>query len=285
MKSVWNLTDDDFLNALLDDAGYNIVDISKGEYDIMICNLEHLEFAMDTVNPKECFCIVALNDVKSERESLPKELDAWIDIDSLDKLPDMLEVYSFQIEQKSTIKAQRKIIERLSVDTSVHNANLEGIKLNMQESTKEIEKIFEERVEEMRSIHRDAQETHEKLTELKVKIVPEEFVELEESWNKTESILERTDEVIKAMFGFIMVLQCEDRITQMIDGIGNIMKNDIEFTLQEGYAISDEVREALQKRLVEFYTIQDQRDYALGQEDAMKGCSVEQPDIEELLLF
>jgi len=285
MKTIWYLLKESSLLSLLEDSGYRVVDINNGEYDVMICDLEHAEFALSTINPKECFSIIALHDFKNEIDLLPSGFDAWIDINSLDKLPGMLDSYAPTIEQKITIKTQRKIIERFSVDNSVHNANLEGIKLNMQESTKEIETIFEERVEEMREIHKDTKETHEKLTLLKTNTAPAAFAELEESWEKTESILERTDEVIKAMFGFIMVLQCEDRITQMIDGISNIMKNDIAFSEKNGYVVSDEIKESLKKRLVEFYTIQDQRDYAMGEEDAMKGCNIQQPNIEELLLF
>ncbi len=197
----------------------------------------------------------------------------------------MLEAYDSYIEQKIKLRVQREIIERFSVDTSVHNANLEGIKLNMQESTKEIENIFEERVEEMREIHRDAKGAHEKLTVLKEQTAPAAFAELEDSWSMTESILSRTDEVIKAMFGFIMVLQCEDRISQMIEGIEKIMQDDVAFAELNGFMIEDELKTELKKRLIAFYTIQDQRDYASGIEDAMQGCNIEQPNIEELLFF
>lgn len=285
MKTIWYLLEDSSVLALLEESGYRLADASEGYYDIAIFPKEHMQHVMSMINPKECFCIVALDSEDSKESPTDYNIDAWIDMSCLDKLIPMLKSYSSYIELKATIKEQREIIERFHVDTSVHNANLEGIKLNMQESTKEIENIFEERVEEMKEIHRDTKEAHEKLTLLKEQTAPAAFAELEDSWNMTESILGRTDEVIKAMFGFIMVLQCEDRITQMIDGISNIMKNDIDFSRQSGYDVSDDMRELLKKRLVEFYTIQDQRDYALGQEDAMKGCNIEQPNIEELLLF
>jgi len=283
MKTILNLLQDD--TALyLDEALYTFEIDKETPCDIMICPAEHLETASLLVNPKECFLIAALND-KDEQSFVPDIFDAWILRSSLLKLPSMLEAYDSYIEQKITLRTQREIIERFSVDTSVHNANLEGIKLNMQESTKEIENIFEERVEEMREIHRDAKGAHEKLTVLKEQTAPAAFAELEDSWSMTESILARTDEVIKAMFGFIMVLQCEDRISQMIEGIEKIMQDDVAFAELNGFSVEDELKTELKKRLIAFYTIQDQRDYASGIEDAMQGCNIEQPNIEELLLF
>jgi len=283
MKTILNLLQDDTA-VYLDEALYTFESDKEIPCDIMICPAEHLETASLLVNPKECFLIAALND-KDEQSLVPDIFDAWILRSSLLKLPSMLEAYDSYIEQKIKLRVQREIIERFSVDTSVHNANLEGIKLNMQESTKEIENIFEERVEEMREIHRDAKGAHEKLTVLKEQTAPAAFAELEDSWSMTESILSRTDEVIKAMFGFIMVLQCEDRISQMIEGIEKIMQDDVAFAELNGFSVEDELKTELKKRLIAFYTIQDQRDYASGIEDAMQGCNIEQPNIEELLFF
>jgi len=283
MKTILNLLQDD-ISFYLDETLYTFTGDKDTPSDIIICPTEHLETALFLLNPKECFLIAAVGD-KDEVEFVPDIFDVWILRSRLEKLPSMLEAYKPYIEQKINIRAQREIIERFSVDTSVHNANLEGIKLNMQESTKEIENIFEERVEEMRKIHRDAKGAHEKLTILKEHTAPAAFAELEESWSMTESILGRTDEVIKAMFGFIMVLQCEDRISQMIEGIEKIMQDDVAFAELNGFMIEDELKTELKKRLIAFYTIQDQRDYANGQDDAMQGCNIEQPNIEELLLF
>ena len=285
MKTIWNLLEDDIGFPLLDATQYRPIEVEESTCDVMICGLEHLSFATALVNSNECLLIIALHDPKNEQSFVPNIFNAWIDRARLDKFPAMLEAYDSHIEQKIKVREQRELIERFSVDTSVHNANLDGIKLNMQESTREIESIFEERVEEMREIHRDAKGAYDKLTILKEHTAPAAFAELEDSWNMTSSILGRTDEVIKAMFGFIMVLQCEDRITQMIDGISKIMENDVEFASQSGYYVPVTVENELKKRLIQFYTIQDQRDYANGVEDAMQGCNIEQPDMEEFLLF
>ena len=285
MKTIWNLLEEDSTFPSLENMGYRFMQAKEDTCDVIICGLEHISFATALININECLLIIALHDEKHEKILVPHIFDAWIDRSRLDKLPAMLEAYSHHVEQRITVREQREIIERFSVDTSVHNANLDGIKINMQESTKEIEIIFEERVKEMKAIHQDASEAHDKLTLLKEHTAPQAFGELEESWNMTESILGRTDEVIKAMFGFIMVLQCEDRITQMIDGISKIMKNDVEFASENGYNVSEAATADLKKRLIQFYTIQDQRDYADGQDDAMQGCNVEQPNMEEFLLF
>jgi cysteinyl-tRNA synthetase len=116
-------------------------------------------------------------------------------------------------------------------------------------------------------------------------MVLQEFVDLEESWNMTESILSRTDDVIQAMFGFITVLQCEDRITQMIDGIEKIMDDDIAYMSENGCNLIPADEDKLKERLISFYTIQDQRDYVQGIDNAMQGCKAKQADIEEFLLF
>jgi hypothetical protein len=283
MKTIWNLLEDEPSFPSLEGAGYELV--SEQESDVMICGLEHIEHALALANPQECLFIIALDDFKYEHQLVPSIFDAWIDSKKLDKLPLMLDAYKSHIEQKAKVRQQREVINRLSVDTSVHFANLDGIKLSMRESTKEIENIFEERVEEMRSIHRDTEKAYEKLTNLKEQMVPQEFADLEESWNMTESILSRTDDVIKAMFGFITVLQCEDRITQMIEGIEKIMDDDITYMSENGCNLTLGDEDKLKERLVSFYTIQDQRDYAQGIDNAMQGCKPKQADIEEILLF
>lgn len=285
MKKIWNLLEDDSSFPSLVDIGYTPVSAEESDCDVMICGLEHIEYAGALANPYESFFIVALDNPEHERHLVPSTFSAWIDRKCLHRLPSMLDAYRSQIEQKGKIRALHTMLQRFSVDTSVHYANLEGIKLNMRESTKEIETIFEERVEEMKAIHRDTTETHEKLTALKEQIVPKEFNELEESWNMTQSILNRTDEVIKAMFGFIMVLQCEDRITQMIDGIGKIMDDDIRHASELGNTIPLDQEIKLKERLVPFYTIQDQRDFVQGKEDAMQKCKPDQSEIDEFTLF
>ncbi len=71
----------------------------------------------------------------------------------------------------------------------------------------------------------------------------------------------------------------------MIEGIEKIMQDDVAFAELNGFSVEDELKTELKKRLIAFYTIQDQRDYASGIEDAMQGCNIEQPNIEELLFF
>lgn len=285
MKKIWNLLEDHAGFPSLEDAGYVLASAEESECDVMVCGLEHVEYAGALANPYESFFIVALDNPEHDRHLVPSTFSAWIDRKRLHRLPSMLDAYRLQIEQKGKTRALRDTVQRFSVDTSVHYANLEGIKLNMRESTKEIETIFEERVEEMRVIHQDTTLAHEKLTALKEQIVPKEFNDLEESWNMTRSILNRTDEVIKAMFGFIMVLQCEDRITQMIDGIGKIMDDDINHAAELGCSIPMDKEAKLKERLVSFYTIQDQRDFVLGKDDAMQKCKPDQSEIDEFTLF
>ena len=284
MKTVLNLLEEDVFPSL-ENTSFELVQSDQSISDVIVCGLEHIEFVGAIANPEETFFIIALNDPVHEKALIPSTFHAWISRNRLERLPEMLDIYRANIDKKSTIRETRALMERFIVDTSVHHANLDGIKKSMRESTKEIETIFEARVQEMRSIHTDTQSAHEQLTRLKEQIVPEVFEYLQSSWEITQSILKRTDDVIKAMFGFISVLQCEDRISQMIDGIENIMNDDIELANENGYYVSYANETELKNRLIPYYTIQDQRDYVLGEEDAMKGCKPESVDIDDFILF
>jgi hypothetical protein len=285
VKTLCNLLEYESCLPSLEDLGYELVDDIKSEPTVILCGLEHVEQVSSLVNPQECLLVVALYDKEEERHLVPAAFDIWIDRSRLSRLPVMLETFKSHIDQKITIRTQRETIERLCVDTTTHRSNLEGIKLNMRDSTDEIKTIFKDRVEEMQAIHRDTGIAHEKLTQLRGEIVSEEFDNLEESWNMTRAILSRTDEVIKAMFQFVVVLQCEDRITQMVDGIEKIMDDDLAYAATNGCVISPDKQALLRARLAPFYTIQDQRDFANGQENAMQGCKVENVNIDEFLLF
>lgn len=283
MKTIWNLLDEQI--SLTNVIDYQIIPVAEGSCDVLICGLEHIEYAGILVNPRETFIIVALENSESERHLIPNTFSAWIDRKRVAEFYDMLNAYRSHIDEKIKFRETRNLLEQLVVDTSVHQSNLDVIRATMRSSTKEIETIFEERVEEMREIHRDTSSTLDHLSRLKEQIVPEVFENLEESWEMTRSILGRTDEVIKAMFGFVMVLQCEDRISQMIDGIENIMRNDIDSAINNGFVIAEEQEKILKERLVPFYTIQDQRDYAVGINIPSQGCKPDQVDIDDFILF
>ena len=285
MKTVCNLMDDNADFPSLENSAFVLAHPDDKSFDVVVCAIDQIEYASALANPDETFFIVVLSDVEHEKGLIPSSYHAWISRHKLERLPDMLETYSLMIDQKNKTRESRAMVERFMVDTSVHHANLDGIKKSMRESTKEIEMIFEARVEDMRNIHKDTARTLEHLTQLKEQIAPKEFANLEESWNMTRAIVGRTDDVIKAMFGFISVLQCEDRISQMVDGISTIMDDDIQFAQDNGYfvAYGDEVE--FKTRLMPYYTIQDQRDYVMGHDDAMKGCKPESVDIDDFILF
>lgn len=286
MKTIWNLLEKDIETISIENLGYKFINNSETKSDVIICGIEHIEHVSTLANPQESLFIIALNDYEKEYSLIPNSFDIWIDRKKFkDSLPLVLDKFKNLIERKNKIRTQREIIERLIVNTSVHHANLDTIKFSMRDSTKEIETIFEERVNEMKNIHKDAKKAYEKLTALKDKMISQEFDDLEESWNMTKSILARTDEIIKAMFGFITVLQCEDRITQMIDGIENIMNDDMKYLEEKEYIVSSSIEKKLKERLVEFYTIQDQRDYVQGKNSVVQGCQPKQTEIEEFLLF
>ena len=285
MNKLWNMLENEPSFPDLQESGYELVSQENSECDLFLCGIEDVEYAGAFVNPLEVFMIVALDDPKNELHLIPSIFSAWIDRKKLERLPLMLKQYTSHIDEKQRYKQTNALLKRLMVDTTVHQANLQGIKKSMKESTKEIEQIFEARVEDMRSIHKDTALALEHLVKLKEQIEPEVFENLEESWNMTNSILKRSDDVIKAMFGFVSVLQCEDRITQMIDGIDHIINDDIATANEYGIVVVPELQKEFKERLVPFYTIQEQRDYAQGADDALKGCKPDNVDIDDFTLF
>jgi hypothetical protein len=67
----------------------------------------------------------------------------------------------------------------------------------------------------------------------------------------------------------------------MLDGISNIMKDTQNIEEEEYLDIDRELREDLLRDLVEFYTIQEQRDYVLGIKESEEDSS----QASELTLF
>ena len=127
MKTIWNLLINDLDFPILDEAHYKLVNLQESnetKCDIMICGVEDFSSIKMLYNPKETFLIAALKNIDTEKEFVPEEFDAWINRYSLNELPKMLEAYNDRIENKIKLREQRELIERLWVDTSVHNANL-----------------------------------------------------------------------------------------------------------------------------------------------------------------
>lgn len=187
------------------------------------------------------------------------------------------------------INEEASVDERLYVNTGVHKANLTEIKNMMQEGTKEIETIFQGRVVEMKQVHEDAKKTLEALSRLKDKVSPEVFAELDESWTMTQSMILRTDEIIKAMYGFVSALQCEDRMSQLIDGIVKNMDKDMTWAESKGIQVEESVSSAIKLGLVAAYTIQEQRDFAMGLMEAFQTtCELDEgtpANLDEFTLF
>ena len=63
-----------------------------------------------------------------------------------------------------------------------------------------------------------------------------------------------------------VILQCEDRIFQMIDGIENSIKAQNDKFEKYRIEIEEEFKASIRHDMIKFYTIQDQRDLALGNE-------------------
>ena len=85
--------------------------------------------------------------------------------------------------------------------------------------------------------------------------------------------------VLFNMKNYISILQCEDKLFQMIDGVSNYIDSSSQ-EISKNVQIHEDIDKIknIKEDTVKFYTIQDQRDLALGAEP----CDVED---SELTLF
>ncbi len=89
---------------------------------------------------------------------------------------------------------------------------------------------------------------------------------LKDVCNKIESIdtnglvSDELAQATKSMHEYISILQCEDRITQMIAGVSAIGYMSLENIDNLNLDITNKDQEVFKSEMVEHYTIQDQRD-------------------------
>lgn len=222
-------------------------------------------------------------DHKDELDSLGFVPNAWIYRSKISTLSELIRAGKKELDAYQTGRILRETTANLYVHYDVHEHNLGMIREGMRTSAREIRDIFEAQVAEMRQIHSDIISAKENMVFLSMNIDNQEPVKmLEESVEHTEDILSRTNKVIKAMFGFVSILQCEDRITQMLDGITSVVESDKEQILGLDGAYDDpQVISDVKKSMVHHYTIQEQRDFAMGTLKGFESCKTQIPDIDD----
>ncbi|HIC43049.1 MAG TPA: hypothetical protein EYO73_01780 [Sulfurimonas sp.] len=75
----------------------------------------------------------------------------------------------------------------------------------------------------------------------------------------------------------------------MIDGIIKGMDKDINRAISNGVSMDEKIADEIRRELITCYTIQEQRDYVMGVEDAFsQACDLNNKplsDLEEFTLF
>jgi hypothetical protein len=257
--------------------------LEGGKYfDIAMYNeASHIDFEdfKDICENKSIFTIAIVDDTNS-LDKFKDSADAWILDSGLSDIDKLVKKVSKELILKKELYYSKSNLAKLLVSNDAHIANIDMIKSLISESTTLVAKNFESRVNEIRELDSSIGEIMLKL-DSSIGKVEGEKQGIEESLKSAQELHENMKTIIKSLFSYVSILQCEDRLFQMLDGIGNIMKSTQELEKEEFLQIDREAREDLLRELVEFYTIQEQRDFVLGIEESEE----ENTQASELTLF
>ena len=245
------------LSFLDDDAGLNVFnsenvqvikqssDMDYNEYyDIIIYDtlsfISFEEIRLKLSN-KKIYRIAILDDMDELDIFKNFKTDAWLLKDKVSThFQELLDNLKDDLKLRLEIYAYIDRLEKITIHNDIHTESFDILKSTIKNATKSIEKNFEARVKEIR-------ETNEDLTLLKeeinaVKEVLDDEPLLINPVHTLEQIVGKNDDTIKSLFEFVMILQCEDRIEQLVDGILNIVKEDIKQIKSLDIEISDELK-------------------------------------------
>ncbi len=254
-----------------------------GAYDFLLCaegckhRLESLE-GEGVVLP---FVICMVEEGTNTQEE-PPLFDAWVSAQEQSLGENLYDVCRQSRREMDRIALLRRAGAQLASQgylSRLNEQNLQMIKTKMQHSTSEIRGIFKSEIERMRSVYADLEATRHTIAKLQDQ--SKEDLILAQSIDRTEDILARTGDIIKNMHGFVGILQCEDRISQMIDGIVCVLSREFEM---DGTLDATKEQE-IKARVMECYSIQEQRDMLMDKEVDMKGCENTESEEEEFTLF
>ena len=181
--------------------------------------------------------------------ALPICGDSWIMADSLHLVEELLQTYQKNISTRRKSYEFVSLLETIKVFNGVNIENIDLIKQIVENSSTDIEKNFDSNLKQLKLL-----DNAEDLTKMK---------------NSLREILESLKDNIR-------ILQCEDRLVQILDGINSVF-GDIDDRI-EHLSIAPSNTEKIKEELVKFYTIQDQRNIALGIEENID-------DIEQVTMF
>jgi hypothetical protein len=258
--------------------------LEGGKYfDIAIFDeSSHLDFEdyREVCENSDIFTIAIINSTDSI-EKYKDSSKAWILKDNLTILDKLLFKIKDDLILRKELYYAKEGLAKLVVSNSAHIANIDMVKDLINESTTAIAKNFECRVSEIRELDSSIGAIMSKLDSSMQKLDGDKE-ELQESLKTTQELHNSMKQIIKSLFSYVSILQCEDRLFQMLDGVSSIMK-DTQYLNEESFLnIDREKKEDLLRELVQYYTIQEQRDFVLGIKE-------DKEDIEsqssELILF
>lgn len=195
--------------------------------------------------------------------NISSNFDAWVIKNNIVALSALIRTNCKP--KRCEITLNNNILTKLLIFDKITASNCEMIKEQLRHNVVAIRDIFQEQVLVMKNIHQEIKETKYDLqTARDTPDMLQRISILDSSIAAADDILHRADSVIEAMYGFVGILQFEDRLTQLLDGMKNALNecvgsiNELDIKVDEGQ------EKALKELLVSLYTVQEQRDFALG---------------------
>lgn len=177
--------------------------------------------------------IILLKNNEEESDFFHYNFDAFLRADTVKFINNLM----FSLEKKiilvRKINMLKKEIARNNILHESNNVSLDIIKVSTNKATKKIESNFESCIEVLKDVASSA------VGEI----------------NKNKLTF-----VLNSLRKYILILQFEDEIFQVIDGIKETNNDRLLSCYRFGLNLSDEEKLDFRKHLASFYTIQNQRD-------------------------
>ncbi len=245
-------------NELNNDTYFDVVVLNKQSDIKVLGDFEKLN--------KYIYKIVVVEN-ETDLNTIGFKTDAWVLLSKLENICKPIKAGLSRINLAKEHHNANKILAQISANNDISNKSCDLILLNLTRATSQIKTIFEEQVNEIRSIHNDIKGVRKFLQD---EYSPPSCSDVVSAASQTDLILTRTDEVIKAMFGFIRILQCEDRLSQMLGGLKNLHNLESDLIKQYGIELPHDELLKLASSLEALFTVQEQRDIAKGDTDLEK---------------
>jgi hypothetical protein len=257
-----------FVNSenLVSDDAFSItrfIDVKSTEeyFDIALFDkdsiLEFKDFKEISIN-HDIFRVIVVDD-SSNANKYKDDADAWISSSSLEKLSSFFVNLKAELSVRKDLFFAKKNLEKAFVGNFVNLDSISLIKDEISQATKKLSVSFENRINELRDI--DGSVGAIKLSLKKIEKTNCENDEVQKSLKMAQEVSESLSHSIDELMKHVQILQCEDKIFQLFDGIINVL-NDVDTSLQNSNFHIDETRKGeLMKKLVKFYYIQEQRDF------------------------